>query len=163
MTWAGFSCLGLGTGVAALWKWQRILVFHKSGNFFWLDEELLASQVKTLLRRVSVPPLTAINFPVQFCKTAILYYRNQEQMLKSPKSNRAVKEKGNDPAPCNALRASFGATRFIPEIVCNTSTGHRCSTVVKVLCYKSEGRWPDPRCCNWIFHWHKILPIALWP
>ena len=33
--------------------------------------------------------------------------------------------------------------------------GDRGSTVVKVLCYKSKGRW--------IFHWHKILSIALWP
>jgi len=28
------------------------------------------------------------------------------------------------------------------------------STVVKVLCYKSEGRWFDPSWCQWIFHWH---------
>jgi len=39
----------------------------------------------------------------------------------------------------------------------------RGSTVVKVLCYKSEGSWFDPSWCQWIFHWHKILPIALWP
>jgi len=39
----------------------------------------------------------------------------------------------------------------------------RGSTVVKVLCYKSVGRWFDPSWCQWIFHWHKILPIALWP
>ena len=32
-----------------------------------------------------------------------------------------------------------------------------------VLCHKSEGRWFDPSWCLWIFHWHKILPIALWP
>jgi len=25
-------------------------------------------------------------------------------------------------------------------------------TVVKVLCYKSEGRWFDPSWCQWIFH-----------
>ena len=37
------------------------------------------------------------------------------------------------------------------------------STAVKVLRYKSEGRRLDPRWCQWIFHWHKILPIALWP
>jgi hypothetical protein len=37
------------------------------------------------------------------------------------------------------------------------------NTVVKVLCYNSEGRWFDPSWCYWIFHWHKILPIALWP
>ena len=33
---------------------------------------------------------------------------------------------------------------------------HRCgdrgSTVVNVLCYKSEGRWFDPSWCHWIFH-----------
>jgi len=34
-----------------------------------------------------------------------------------------------------------------------------CS-VVKVLCYKSEGRWLDPSWCQWIFHLHKILPIG---
>ena len=37
------------------------------------------------------------------------------------------------------------------------------STVVKVLCYKSESRWFDSSWCQWIFHWHKILPIALRP
>ena len=30
--------------------------------------------------------------------------------------------------------------------------GDRGSTVVKVLCYKSEGRWFDPSWCHWIFH-----------
>ena len=40
--------------------------------------------------------------------------------------------------------------------------GDRSSTVVKVLCYKSEGRWFNPR-CQWIFHWHKMLLITLWP
>ena len=37
------------------------------------------------------------------------------------------------------------------------------ATVVKVLCYNLEGRWFDPSWCQWIFHWHKILLIALWP
>jgi len=41
--------------------------------------------------------------------------------------------------------------------------GDRGSTVVKVLCYKSVGRWFDPSWCHWIFHWYKILSIALWP
>jgi len=43
------------------------------------------------------------------------------------------------------------------------SYGDRGSTVVKVLCCKSKGRWFDPSWCQWIFHSHKILPIALWP
>ena len=29
--------------------------------------------------------------------------------------------------------------------------GDRSSTVVKVLCYKSEGRWFDPSRCHWNF------------
>jgi len=29
--------------------------------------------------------------------------------------------------------------------------GTRSSTVVKVLCYKSEGRWFDPSWCHWNF------------
>ena len=32
-----------------------------------------------------------------------------------------------------------------------TCSGDRGSTVVKVLCYKSEGRWFDPRWCHWNF------------
>jgi hypothetical protein len=31
----------------------------------------------------------------------------------------------------------------------------RGSTVIKVLRYKSEGRWFDSRWCHGIFHWHK--------
>ena len=38
------------------------------------------------------------------------------------------------------------------------SIGDRGGTVVKVLCYKSEGRWFDSR-----FFIDIILPIALWP
>jgi hypothetical protein len=30
-----------------------------------------------------------------------------------------------------------------------SGAGDRGSTVVKVLCYKSEGRWFDPRWCHW--------------
>jgi len=41
--------------------------------------------------------------------------------------------------------------------------GDRGSTVVKVLCYKSEGHWFDPSWCQWVLHWHKIFPITLWP
>ena len=41
--------------------------------------------------------------------------------------------------------------------------GDRGSTVVKVLCYKSEGPWFNPSWCQWIFHSRENLPIALWP
>jgi len=41
--------------------------------------------------------------------------------------------------------------------------GDRGGTVVKVLCYKSEGRSFEPSGAIGIFHWHKMLPIVLWP
>ena len=33
----------------------------------------------------------------------------------------------------------------------NITGGDRDRTVVKVLCYKSEGRWFDRRWCHWNF------------
>jgi len=33
--------------------------------------------------------------------------------------------------------------------------GGHGSTLVKMLCYKSEGRWFDPSWWQWIFRWHK--------
>jgi len=35
------------------------------------------------------------------------------------------------------------------SIICGM--GDRGSTVVRVLCYKSEGRWVDSRRCHWNF------------
>jgi len=41
---------------------------------------------------------------------------------------------------------------FIYELInARMYVGYRGSTVVKVLCYKSEGRWFDPRWCHWNF------------
>ena len=42
------------------------------------------------------------------------------------------------------------ALRFYPLL--HTYIGDRGSTVIKVLCYKSEGRWFDPSWCHCIFH-----------
>jgi len=53
--------------------------------------------------------------------------------------------------------------KFFTMVLYLMFVGDHGSTVVKVLCYKLEGRWFDPSWCQWIFHWHKILPIALWP
>jgi len=46
-------------------------------------------------------------------------------------------------------------TVFTAIAICHTSyvDGDRGSTVVKVLCYKSEGRWFDPSWCQWIWPW----------
>ena len=52
---------------------------------------------------------------------------------------------------------------YVYMYVYQQHSGDRGSSVVKVLCYNSEGRWFDPSWCQWIFHWHIILLIALWP
>jgi len=50
----------------------------------------------------------------------------------------------------NIFRQNQGILRntAFPPILVNGGG----STVVKVLCYKSEGRWFDPGLCQWIFH-----------
>jgi hypothetical protein len=44
--------------------------------------------------------------------------------------------------------ASFACNIYHPN---TNSAGDRGVTVVKVLCYKSEGRWFDSRWCHWNF------------
>jgi len=46
-------------------------------------------------------------------------------------------------------RPSSGQLRIILRY--SKNSGDRGSTVVKVLCYKSEGRWFDPSWCHWNF------------
>jgi len=36
-------------------------------------------------------------------------------------------------------------------LIISSVKADRSSTVVKMLCYKSEGRWFDPRWCHWNF------------
>ena len=40
---------------------------------------------------------------------------------------------------------------FLVFIIGKLNSGDRGGTVVKVLCYKSEGRWFDSRWCYWYF------------
>ena len=60
------------------------------------------------------------------------------------------------------IRKRYTVTHFYHNILYRNNSctikglGDRGSTVVKVLCYKSEGSWFDPSWCQWIFHWHKI-------
>ena len=44
--------------------------------------------------------------------------------------------------------------RLLPAFRVDTmyNVADRGSTVVKELCYKSEGQWFDPSWCQWIFH-----------
>jgi len=61
------------------------------------------------------------------------------------------------------LRCEFGCNDCVCRYlgVLSPLRGDRGSTVAKVLCYNSEGRWLDPSWCQWIFHLHKIPLIAL--
>ena len=51
-----------------------------------------------------------------------------------------------------ARQTTYINHRVIITINYTTVMGDRGSTVVKVLCYKSVGRWFDPSWCQWIFH-----------
>jgi len=51
-------------------------------------------------------------------------------------------------APKLMLLISSGSRKKEPIYTC---LGDRGSTVVKVLCYKSVGRWFDPSWCHWNF------------
>jgi len=74
------------------------------------------------------------------------------------------------PASTSLMRTRGPAHLFLLDFITQlifsedyNSWGDHGSTVVKALCYKSEGRWFNPSWCQWIFHWHKILLITLWP
>ena len=50
---------------------------------------------------------------------------------------------------CGTCSVAFDLHDFIPLTIFD---GDRGGTVVKVLCYKSVGRWFDSRWCDWKFH-----------
>ena len=57
--------------------------------------------------------------------------------------------------PCKLLLLNSQWRRNLNSKSYPVQNGDRGNTVVKVLCYKSGGRWFDPSWCQWIFHWHK--------
>ena len=67
------------------------------------------------------------------------------------------------PAHCEAhneeMNEETNKTLSALEII----LGDRGGSVVKVLCYKSEVPVSIPDGVIGSFHWHKILPITLWP
>ena len=50
----------------------------------------------------------------------------------------------------SVLRPKAGCADCFMDLL--SYSADRGSTVVKVLCYKSEGRWFDCSWCQWIFH-----------
>jgi len=74
------------------------------------------------------------------------------QELKPCKLCDDVDETEQLPGMCDSKSSSY-INKQVPKY-----GGNRGSTVVKVLCYKSEGRWFDPSWCQWIF---SFLPLAL--
>ena len=52
---------------------------------------------------------------------------------------------------CGLLSAVKGLVQ-LQNVAVHLFVRDRGSTVAKVLCYKSEGRWFDPSWCQWIFH-----------
>jgi len=53
--------------------------------------------------------------------------------------------------PYYVIRKIASMAKHLKSSQLTVAVGYRGSTVVKVLCYKSEGRWFDPNWCHWIF------------
>ena len=53
--------------------------------------------------------------------------------------------------PCVSFVLSRTHDSRYRYFICTISVGDRGGTVVKALCYKSEGRWFNPRWCHWKF------------
>ena len=65
-----------------------------------------------------------------------------------------------DPPVCSSVHSTTCSRFLFPDVLLTArliiilainQLGDRGSTVVKVLCYKSEGRWFDSRWCHWSF------------
>ena len=54
-----------------------------------------------------------------------------------------------NPTSSEISRDSSRSKGITKETPCTLHFGDRGGTVVKVLCYKSEGRWFDPSWCHW--------------
>ena len=104
------------------------------------------------------PVATLSFFPLMLRKFNFIYWLSRHVCCYPVCCN------SNTWAPTVAVHTQTGhLTVSIRRLLDNTaSTVYRGSTVVKLLCYKSEGHWFDPSCCQWIFHSYKTLPIALW-
>jgi len=57
------------------------------------------------------------------------------------------------PSAVHVFRISGSQNKVVPRILLEIPLhlGDRGGTVVKVLCYKSEGRWFDRSWCQWNF------------
>jgi hypothetical protein len=52
---------------------------------------------------------------------------------------------------CNHLENTFLVPLVGANLILSSDRGDSGGTVVKVLCYKSKGRWFDSRWCHWHF------------
>jgi hypothetical protein len=86
--------------------------------------------------------------------TAIEMKFKERKILEATNVTRAHRRRG---IPENAVSKNIGQKgldKLISLRIFSSATilwGGRGSTVVKVLCYKSEGRWFDSRWCHWNF------------
>jgi len=60
--------------------------------------------------------------------------------------------KGETESTIVATQDQAISTNYFKNKILKQEIGDSGSTVVKVLCYKSEGRWFGPSWCQWIFH-----------
>jgi len=95
----------------------------------------------------------SISFQSKYFKWIKKFHYRPEQALGVPEAPRIEDNRHKKVVRLSALRTG----RIYPQkiFLALISVGDRSSTMVKLMCYKSEGRWFDPSRCQWIFHWHK--------
>ena len=81
--------------------------------------------------------------------TQVLRKQNEIFVLSAVGTEYLFKLHASSPSP--NIFVCLYYSRNISQLYSYTC-GDRGSTVVKVPCYKSEGRWFDPSWCQWIFH-----------
>jgi hypothetical protein len=69
----------------------------------------------------------------------------------TPHPGRFNSEKDPVPIVIVVVVAAVVVIVAVAKVLVVVLVGDRGSTVVKVLCYKSEGRWFDSRWCHWNF------------
>ena len=143
--------------------WQHVWGGGAS-NWWFALVSLLSLNLKSLQLR-AVPNLeacgTVARFPVPSRNCA--KYGSEGMKLPDVQKNRDAVCAARSHSQWNGVEGNLGAVIGYDESVAwgNGARiffkgywlifGDRGSTVVKVLCYKSEGRWFDPSWCHWNF------------
>jgi len=136
------------------WKTEVLFFIPALKSSFFSSVTGLWHKAAIFHLRTSIS-LWVITCEISFCRFSVSCERRSRHHIVIPLTAASYNNE-----TCLTLCLKLWINNNLPYTV---FFGDRGSTVVMVLCHKSECRWLDPSWCQCIFHLHKILPIALWP